>query len=102
MTAGQLRALTTEVWTNGVVEFWLGDPREGGVRLEPKRVIKSVKQKDGRPTAPPRMQLVFAATDAPPIQPVAQTLPTAPPEDSEGVDAVPGISPEQDVLLVTT
>lgn len=100
MTAGQLRSLTTEVWTNGVVEFWLGDPREGGVRLEPKRVIKSVKQKDGRPTAPPRMQLVFAATDAPPVEKVAQSLPTDP--EPDGVDAVPGISPEQDVLLVTT
>jgi hypothetical protein len=100
MTAGELRALTTEVWANCRIEFWLGDPREGGVRLVPVKRVKTVKTRDGKPTAPPAMQIVFRPTDAPPPpQPVAQSLPTAPPEDHADVDHVPGTEIESDVLL---
>lgn len=102
MTSGRLRALTAGVWANTPIEFYLGDPARGGVRLEVKarRMSQDVTEDGTKPAGPPRLMLIFHATDLPPLpDPVAQTVPTDPPEAHVAIDHVPGMPVESDVLL---
>lgn len=98
MTVSKLRATTARfgLTAGSPCEFWLGDPGEGGVRLEvaSTEVVHPPPDEGGKPTGVPRLVVSFRPTDAaPPDRLQAQTLPTQPvAELAAAVDVIPGES----------